>query len=179
MLISIPIYTADRCLLKEGQSVDFKTPFLEKKVEEEVNISIAKSLGVPPQKIFHYLKKFVGESVEKGEIIAVNKSMFSTKKIISKYSGQIKEINHSDGSITISSKTKIDNVVNAFFKGNVNKIKKNEILIETNKGEQFPAKNVSHDFGGKTFYSINNSDFTSENLLNSVVVCDSITTYLK
>ncbi len=179
MLISVPIYTTDRCLLKENQPVDFETPFLEKKVEEEVNVSIAKSLGVPPQKIFHYLKKFVGELIEKDEIIAINKSVFSTKKIISKYTGQIKEINHSDGSITISSKTKIDNVVNAFFKGNVNKIKKNEILVETNKGEQFSAKNVSLDFGGKTFFLENNSNFVSENLLNSVVVCDSITTYFK
>ena len=179
MFISIPISIFDRCLLKEDQLVDFNTPFLEKKVEEEVNISIAKNLDIPPQKIFHYLKKFVGESIEKDEIIAINKGIFSTKKITSKYSGLIKEINHFDGSITISSKTKIDNMVNAFFKGKVNKIKKNEVSIEVNKGEQFPAKNVSHDFGGKTFYSDNNSDYLSENLFNSIVVCDSITSYFK
>ncbi|MDO8741813.1 MAG: hypothetical protein Q7J11_01565, partial [Candidatus Roizmanbacteria bacterium] len=100
MLISVPISTADHCLLKEGQQVDFDTPFLEKKVEEEINISIAKNLGVSPQKIFHYLKKFVGESIEKNETIAINKGIFTSKKIVSKYAGQIKEINHSDGSIT-------------------------------------------------------------------------------
>ena len=179
MLISIPISVFDRCLLKEGQLVDFDTPFLEKKIEEEINISIAKNLDVPPQKIFHYLKKFVGESIEKNETIAINKGIFTTKKIVSKYSGLIKEINHSDGSITISSKTKINNTANAFFKGKVNKIKKNEVSVEVDKGEQFPAKNVNHDFGGKTFYSDNNSDFLSENLFNSIVVCDSITSYLK
>lgn len=179
MLISVPISVFDHCLLKEGQPVDFDTPFLEKKIEEEINISIAKNLNVPPQKIFHYLKKFVGESIEKNETIAINKGIFTTKKIVSNYSGLIKEINHSDGSITISSKTKIDNTVNAFFKGKVNKIKKNEVSVEVDKGEQFPAKNVSHDFGGKTFYSDNNSDFLSENLFNSIVVCDSITSYLK
>lgn len=179
MLISIPIYITDRCLLKENQLVDFETPFLEKKVEEEVKISIAKNLGVSPQRIFHYLKKFVGESIEKDEVIAINKSVLSTKKIISKYSGQIKEINHSEGSITISSKAKIDNIINAFFKGKVNKINKNEVLVEINKGEQFSAKNVSHNLGGKAFFLENNSNFVSENLSNSVVVCDSITSYLK
>lgn len=179
MLISIPISVFDRCLLGEGQLVDFNTPFLEKKIEEENNISVAKNLNVPPQKIFHYLKKFVGESIEKNEVIAINKGIFTTKKIVSKYSGLIKEINHSDGSITISSKTKIDNTINAFFKGKVNKIKKNEVFVEVNKGEQFPAKNVSRDFGGKTFYSDNNPNFLSENLFNSIVVCNSITSYLK
>ena len=125
MLISISISVFDRCLLKEGQLVDFDTPFLEKKVEEEINVSIAKNLDVPPQKIFHYLKKFVGESIEKNETIAINKGIFTTKKIVSKYSGLIKEINHSDGSITILNKTEIENTINSFFKGKVNKIKKN------------------------------------------------------
>src|SRR4030065_1627239 len=107
MLITIPFSSSDRCLLKEGQMVDFETPFLQKKVEEEINIAIAKNLNVPPQKIFHYLKKFVGESIEKNETIASNKGLFTTKKVISKHSGLIKEINHSDGSITISSKNEV------------------------------------------------------------------------
>ena len=179
MLISIPVSVLDRCPLKEGQLVDFNTPFLEKKVEEEINISVAKNLDVSPQKIFHYLKKFVGESIEKNEIIAINKGMFTTKKIVSKYSGLIKEINHSDGSITILSKAKIENTINSFFKGKVDKINKNEISIEVNEGEQLPAKNVSHNFGGKTFYSDNNSDFLSENVFNSIIVCENITSYLK
>lgn len=179
MLISIPISVFDRCLLKESQQVDFNNPFLEKKVEEEINISVAKSLNIPPQKIFQYLKKFVGESIEKNEIIAVSKGIFKTKKIVSKYSGLIKEINHSDGSIVILNKTKIENTINSFFKGKVDKIKKNEISVEVGKGEQFPAKNVSHSFGGKIFYSDNNSDFLSENVFNSVIVCENITSYLK
>jgi hypothetical protein len=179
MLISVPISIFDHCLLKEDQSVDFDTPFLEKKVEEEVNISVAKNLGVSPQKIFHYLKKFVGESIEKDEMIAINKGIFSTRKIVSKYSGLIKEINHSDGSITILNKTEIENTINSFFKGKVNKIKKNEVSIEVNKGEQFPAKNVNHNFGGKTFYSDNNPDFLSENIYNSIIICENITSYFK
>ena len=143
MLITIPISVSDHCLLKEDQMVDFETPFLQKKVEEEVNVSIAKNLNVSPEKIFHYLKKFVGESIEKDEIIAINKGMFTTKKIISKYSGLIKEINHFNGSITILSKTEVENTVNSFFKGKVVKIKKNELSVEVGKGEQFPAKNIS------------------------------------
>lgn len=180
MLISIPISVFDSCLVKEGQQVDFNTPFLfGKKVEGEINVSVAKNINVPPQKIFHYLKKFVGESIEKNETIAINKGIFSTKKLVSKYSGLIKEINHSDGSITILNKTEIENTINAFFIGKINKVKKNEVSVEVDKGEQIPAKNVSLNFGGQTFYLDNNSAFLSENILNRIIVCEDITPYLK
>lgn len=179
MLINIPLANSDHCLLKEGQLVDFGIPFLQRKTEEEINISIAKNLSVHPQKIFHYLKKFVGESIEKNEIIAANKGIFTTKKIVSKYSGLIKEINHSDGSITILSKTGAENTFDSYFKGKVNRIKKNELSIEINKGEQFPAKNTSQNFGGKTFFSDEKVDFNSENIFNSIVVCEKITSYHK
>ncbi|MFA6081628.1 MAG: hypothetical protein WC741_04445 [Patescibacteria group bacterium] len=179
MLITIPISVSDQCLLKEDQEVDFETPFLQITAEEEVNISIAKNLNVSPQKIFHYLKKFVGESIEKNEIIAINKGMFTTKKIVSKYSGLIKEINHSNGSITILSQTEIKNTVNSFFKGKIAKIKKNELSVEVGKGEQFPVKNTNQNFGGKTFYADKNSDFYTENVSNSVIVCENITSYYR
>ena len=177
MLITVPLTTTDHCLLKEGQDVDFETPFLKKKTESEVSISIAKNLNVSPQKIFHYLKKFVGETIEKDETLAVNKGIFSTKKIISKYSGLIKEINHSDGTITILSQEETENTVNSFFKGKVNKIKKNEISIEVDKGEQFPGKNIGQSFGGKTFYADEDRDFNSENVYNSIIVCENMTSY--
>lgn len=170
---------SDHCLLKEDQVVDFETPFLQRKVEEEVNVSIAKSLNVSPQKIFHYLKKFVGESIKKGEIIAENKGVFTNKKIVSKYSGLIKEINHSNGSITILSTTEVENTLNSFFKGKISKIKKNELSVEVEKGEEFPAKNISQSFGGKTFYFDKNSDFYTENVFNGVVVCENLTSYYR
>ena len=179
MFIIIPFSSSDRCILKEGQMVDFETPFLQKKGEEEINISIAKNLNVPPQKIFHYLKKFVGESIEKNEIIAVSKGIFTTKRITSKYSGLIKDIDHSNGSITILSRTEAENTINSFFKGKVNKVKKNELTIEVDKCEQFSGKNIDQNFGGKTFFADENSDFFSENVFNSVVVCENITPYYK
>lgn len=179
MNIIIPLSNFDHCVLKENQEVDFETPFLQKKTEEEVNISIAKNLGVSPEKIFHYLKKFVGEAIEKNETIAINKGVFTTKKVISKYSGLIKEINHSDGSITILSRTETENTINSFFKGKVEKIKKNEISIEVGKGEEYPGKNIEQNFGGKTFYANENLDFNSENIFNSIVVCENITPYYK
>lgn len=179
MNIIIPLSNFDHCVLKENQEVDFETPFLQKKTEEEVNISIAKNLGISPEKIFHYLKKFVGEAIEKNETIAINKGVFTTKKVISKYSGLIKEINHSDGSITILSRTETENTINSFFKGKVEKIKKNEISIEVGKGEEYPGKNIEQNFGGKTFYANENLDFNSENIFNSIVVCENITPYYK
>lgn len=177
MIISIPLTISDNCLLKEGQEVDFETPFLKKRTEEEVRISIAKNLNVSPQKIFHYLKKFVGETVEKNETIAVNKGIFGTKKVVSKYSGLIKEIDHSDGTITIVNQEETENTVNSYFIGKVSKIKKNELSIEVSKGEQFPGKNINQNFGGKTFYVDENLSFNSENVFKSIVVCENVTSY--
>lgn len=177
MLITIPLSVTDHCLLKEGEEVDFDTPFLQKKMDEEISISISKNLGVSPEKIFHYLKKFVGESIEKDEIIAANKGFFSTKKIISKYSGLIKDINHADGSITILSQTETENTLNSYFKGKVNKIKKNELSIEVGKGEQYDGKNINQNFGGEVFYVEADSDFNSENIFDRIVVCENITSY--
>lgn len=179
MLITIPLSVSDHCLLKEGQTVDFDTPFLQKKTEEEVSISIAKNLNVSPQKIFHYLKKFVGETVEKNETIAINKGIFTTKKIISNHSGLIKEINHTDGTIIILSKSETENTVNSYFKGKVNKIKKNELAIEVGKCEEYPGKNINQNFGGKSFYLDDSPNLNSENLFNSIVVCDNISSYYK
>jgi len=179
MLITIPLSNSDHCLLKEDHDVDFETPFLQKKTEEEVSISIAKNLNVSPQKIFHYLKKFVGESIEKDEILAVNKGIFSTKKIISKYSGLIKEINHADGTIIILSQEGTENTINSYFKGKVDKIKKNEVSIEVGKGEQFPIKTANQNFGGKTFYLDEKLDLNSENISDSIIVCENITSYYK
>lgn len=177
MIISIPLTISESCLLKEDQEVDFEMPFLKKRAEEEVKIFIAKNLNVSPQKIFHYLKKFVGETIEKNEVIAINKGMFGTKKITSGYSGLIKEINHSDGTITVVNQEETENTVTAYFKGKVSKIKKNELSIEVGKGEQFPGKNINQSFGGKTFYVNENLSFNSENIYKSVVICENITSY--
>jgi hypothetical protein len=179
MQIIIPLTETDHCILKEGQNIDFETPFLQKKIEEEVNISIAKNLNVSPEKIFHFLKKFVGETIEEGETIAINKGIFTTKKIVSKYSGLIKEINHSDGSITILSKSKTENTINSYFKGKVNKIKKNELSVEIGKGEEFSGKNISQNFGGKTFFVDEDMDFNSENVSNRVIICEEISPYYR
>jgi hypothetical protein len=179
MLITVPLSVTDNCLLKEDQEVDFETPFLEEKTEEEVKISIAKNLNVSPQKIFHYLKKFVGETIEKDETLAVNKGIFSTRKVVSKYSGLIKEINHADGTITVLSHEGVENTVNSYFKGKVEKIKRNELTIEVGKGEDFPGKNLHKSFGGKVFYLDEKQDFNSENIFNSVIVCENISSYYR
>ncbi len=65
MQISISYPSSFKCLLKQGQNVDFNTPYLEKKISVDVSIPIAKKLGVNPTHIFRYLKKLVGEKLTK------------------------------------------------------------------------------------------------------------------
>ena len=101
MTIELKIPFSVHLLVKEDQLVDFKTPFFEFKTKKDINISVAKKLSIKPDKIFRYLKKLVGETIEKGEIIAEKKTFLSSKKIVSSHSGLIKEINHDLGEITL------------------------------------------------------------------------------
>jgi len=62
--------------LKKGQEVDFDTPFLDTEENVNIQIPIANSLNISPSKIFNFLKKFVGENIKKGDIIAVKRDFF-------------------------------------------------------------------------------------------------------
>lgn len=94
MHLKIKLPETGECLIKVGDSVDFSTPFVLVNKAVEVQIPIAQKLGIKPDKIFRHLKKFVGEKLAKGDVIAAKKSLFSTQKIHAPSEGLIKEIDH-------------------------------------------------------------------------------------
>lgn len=178
MLISIAIPDEAKCLLKSGQAVEFNVPFLEKRKEIEKDVFVGQKLDVKPEKIFHYLRKFVGENVAKGDILAIKKDFFGTKKILSDYDGVIKEIDHSEGKIIIAVKSSEPDNIRTFFKGEVHEIKKGELVIKTGAGKSFGLKQATNDFGGETYY-FENQRLTVTDVTNKVLVGQSIADYVR
>ena len=180
MQIKISYRPSQNCLLKQGQKVDFSTPYLEENTFFDFEIPVAQKLGIACDHIFRYLTRFVGEKINKGEVLAYKKGFFNHKKIISDQDGIIKEINHKKGTVTISSKKEETDIINAYFKGEVLEIKKEEILLKVKKGEKFPLKNSKNNFGGEVFYlEDKNSSLISSQLLNRILVSKEINSYLQ
>lgn len=166
------------CLVKEGYKVDFQTPLLEKKVEKELEINIATELGIDPKNIFRYLKKLVGEKIEKNDLLGQKKGLFSTKKLFSPETGIIKEIDHHKG-ILIITVGKDKNKILSPLKGEVEKVNKDSLQIKVDKGEEFAVKNVTDDFGNEVLYFEASSSYDSVNLSQKIIFINKINSYLQ
>ena len=153
MILTISIPIGGKCLLKPEQNVDFDSDFLENEATSEITINVSKKLGIASDKIFHYLKKFVGDPVKKGEVIAEKTGLISNLTVESNFQGFIKEINHYDGNIIISTPAGEQiNKIKAFFKGEVVELNNNQLKIKVGHLQEFNLKLVTDNFGGQTFY---------------------------
>jgi hypothetical protein len=179
MTITFHVSSLDHLLIKAGQEVDFKTPLIKKVYTTDVKVNIAQKLQIPPQNIFIHMAKVVGDEIQKGEVLAKKKTLISEKSYVSEYAGIVKEINHNEGSLLISTKTKKEEITNAYFKGKVEEVKKNEVTLEVKKAKVFPAKSISDDFGGEVLFFEGKSldTLTEENIRNKVLFADTIKSY--
>ncbi len=176
MTIKYQLPDNSKLLLKKGDQINFDQPLYLIESEEEVSINIAKELEINPNNIFHYLKKLVGETIEKNEVIAEKKGFFSDKKIYSPYSGIIKEINHETGVLIINYKTEKTNEILSPIKGELEKIEKNLIFIKLKNCHQYSLRKSFGDFGGETFY-LENFQYTNSQINNKVIICEKIDSY--
>lgn len=179
MVITLSIPETGHCLLKENQKVEFGVPYLEKKSESKVEVEVAKKLDIDPGKIFHYLKKLVGEKIKKGETLALKKGMFSTSRVKSDFDGVVQEIDHNNGVVVITTEVGDNHTFNSFFKGKVKKIEDNELKLEVEKAEEYHLANATNDFGGGAFYLKEDSDIKSSDVTSNVVIADSITSFMQ
>lgn len=178
MILIIPIPEESKCLLKVGQKVTFDTPFLEKKTATDIHVPLAKTLGIPPSKIFRYLKKFVGDHIEKGETLANKKTFLSTRTILCEHAGTIKEINHTEGAMVISVFEGKKNSIPAYFTGEVVEMKKNELSLKVNEAKEYASKTAGTDFGAETFFLKDTStQLTDIEVQNKILVCESLSSY--
>ncbi|MFZ6034810.1 MAG: hypothetical protein ACOYUB_01495 [Patescibacteria group bacterium] len=178
MVITIHIPDGAHCLLKENQKVNFGDPYIEKRSESKIDVPVAKKLDIEPSKIFHYLKKLVGEKVKKGETLAVKKGLFSTAKIKSEHDGVIQEINHNDGIVRITIAEGDKRTIDATFKGKVREISDGEIKIEVDDSEEYRISNATSDYGGGTYFIGGEApDLKSGDIHGKVVISESISEF--
>ncbi len=148
MIITFTLEGSGNFIIKVGQKVEFNDPLFEKKESKEVRIPLAQFLHIPPTKIFKTLKKFVGEDVKKGDLLAEKKGFLFHPKYHSEHDGIIKEINHHDGSVVLEIQTDESSTINAFFKGEIASLENNTVTLKLNAGKTLELRETSHTFGG-------------------------------
>lgn len=147
MLIDVPVDPEKKLAIKVGEKVDFNTALYVNKEKKQERIELAELLSIHPKKIFHHLKKNVGDSVVTGDLLAEKKSFFSDKKIHSHIEGVITEVDHIDGVVLIETQ-KETNAEFCWFAGHVVEVSKKKIQIKLGKHKELQAKYVEKDFGG-------------------------------
>lgn len=180
MIIKLPIPENIHLLIKKDEEVDFKTPLFEDVSFEKTKINISEKLKIKPEKIFHYLKKFVGEKIKKNEVIAEKKGLFFDKKIISPTDGIIEEINHHDGTVIIKIKSDKKSLYFSPIKGKIVSIAKDFLEIKVKKGEFFLLKEKSKKtLGGEFFYFESSLFFKtkSENVENKIIIAEKLSSF--
>ncbi|MBI1863235.1 hypothetical protein HYS00_03885 [Candidatus Microgenomates bacterium] len=175
--ITFHVKTHSPILMKPGDTVDFDTPLTKKTFSQQDTIALSDHLGIPPKSIFMHLHKVVGEPIKKHETLAEKKTMFGMKKFVSEYEGIIKEINHQDGTLVVETYSESAEVTYSHFKGTIESIESNMITLRVNKFKEYPLKEVSMDFGGKTMIvedSIPLSTLTHDDVAGNVIITKAI-----
>ncbi|OGK23811.1 hypothetical protein A2954_02980 [Candidatus Roizmanbacteria bacterium RIFCSPLOWO2_01_FULL_37_12] len=180
MYLTVTIPEDTKCLLKLGQIVDFNSPFLENKIISDISIPVANKLHIPSDKIFNYLKKFVGDAIDSGEVFAEKKSVINNYKVVSDSKGIIKEINHQTGEVTISTSISRSGYIKSYFKGEVVELEKKYLKVKTAEIREFNLKQATSDFGGETIYLKDSTKpiFATQSS-NKIMVTESVTSYLQ
>lgn len=181
MTITFSFPVKDKLLLKQGQDVDFTTPIVKKGEQEQRVVPLSELLKIPPQKIFLFMKKFVGEEIARGDLLAEKKGVLDKKQYFSEYDGVLKEIDHEKGDLIIESQVKKKQTVNSFFKGKIDSVKKNEITLVVKEMKKFSTKEPTADFGGETLYVEESAmgEITPETVRNKVILADSLKPHIQ
>lgn len=167
--------------IKTGQTIKINDPLYQQSKTIDKVINLAKKLHIKPDKIFFCLKKMVGDKIDKGDLIAENKSLLLHRLYHSEYSGILKEISHHDGTITINIKegANKDDYCHAYFQGEIINIDNREITLKINHQSSFPLKSASQDFGGLVYF-VKTQGFekeTVQDIDNKIIITDKLSDY--
>lgn len=176
------VFTVDSnsdLMVKKGQKVNFNDPLTTKKSPKEVKIPLSSILKISSDSIFKSLKKFVGDQVKKGELIAEYKGILSTKRYHSEFEGIIKEINHNEGIVIIETLSEENNTKHAFFKGDIININEKEITLEVANFKEYPLEKTTDDFGGETLLIDKDilNDISEDIVNGKIIITEKITPY--
>ncbi|MEO6508851.1 MAG: hypothetical protein ABIO02_02765 [Patescibacteria group bacterium] len=175
-------------LIKKEDTVSFQTPLYNLQKKESISVPLAKLLGTDPTKIFQSLKKFVGDQVVKGDIIAESASFMSKRSYTSEYDGVLKEVDHQEGILIIEAGSEAQDTINCFFVGEVTDIKEEKsesgmnkatLKLKVKTSKEFELKDVTSDFGGEVVYCDDpiKAKLTADEVCDKVVVDDKVPSY--
>ncbi|MFH1826817.1 MAG: hypothetical protein ABH812_00060 [bacterium] len=178
MTIKISLPEGKKLLIKEGDKVGFETPLIKITENKHLKIPISQILDVSPKKIFLSLTKNIGEAITQGDVLARKKTLFSEKKYISEFTGILKEIDHTEGTVTLAVQEKEGEKINSYFKGEVKKINDDNLEFEVKEVEKFELKEASDYFGGEvvTIDNINLNKIKDE-IRNKILLVKKIEIY--
>lgn len=169
MKVPVRIPPGTELLIQTGQNVDFSTPFIKTKKTNRVEVKLANLLQFDPSKIFMFLKKVIGDTVKKGELLAENKSFLSSKQYFSQQDGVIAQIDHNTGSIYLELDSEDAHVVNCFFAGEIELIHDDHIEVKVKNSQQFPIEKVDHYVGSEIYYLPESGQFSEEDIENKYI----------
>lgn len=125
----------------------------EKGIEEVIHVF--QILRVPPKKIIKSLKKNLGDSVSKGDVLAVKKGRLrlGTKKIISEFSGTIVKIDEEKGDVLIHTGAGDKNLITIIspVDGTVDFCDNNKIVIKTDRQALLAKRAAGEEAKGELF----------------------------
>ena len=155
---------------KEDEVVDWSQKSLKEQSEAEIIIDLAAELEIEPSAIFKHLKVNLGEIVKNNQTLAEKKTWFGGKSLKSPQTGEVRGINHENGTITLAIK-QITNVPFGLKGKFIKKDKDNQLVFQVHAGMEVELQNsLETNFGGECVYVKESSDITIENCERKIVV---------
>jgi len=171
MLIEIPFDQGRTLAVKAGMTVTFDTPLYTNTTASEERLEIASLLAIHPQKIFTHLKKNVGDTVKKGELIAEKKTFFNKKNVLSDLDGVITEVDHIEGVVLVQTEQETSTQT-CWFAGTIQSVSKTHLTLKIAKHHSFEIKHLTQNFGGSIWFP-----HMAEAPSYPVALANNITTY--
>lgn len=118
-------------LVKVGDNVTSSVVIAKvKDISSSLTIELSKILQIHPQKISKYMKKNIGDSVSKDEILALKKSLFSSTSVKSPNSGVIDAIDLTRGTITFREGEVFEEKIYSPIAGKITEVTPKTVLLE-------------------------------------------------
>lgn len=104
-LLTIPLLSGFKTTVEKGQAVKVGDILARKTaLPQQEKIPVSKILSVSPKKVVSYLRKKLGQEINKGEILAKKEGVLKSINILSPITGKIESVNFKDGTLLIVSR---------------------------------------------------------------------------
>jgi hypothetical protein len=128
-------------------------------VHEEI-IHLAHELKLVPTRAISCLRKNLGDSVNAGDVLAANKSLFSHKQIISEFSGIIIRIDGENGDVVIRVSGGAQNLktVTSPVDGEIDSCENGKVVLKTDKQAILAIDGVGGEATGLIEYLVDSDE---------------------